>query len=101
MEFYVIFIYFGGRTSPKMGQSTSLLKNHLKVLIPIKINTLNPNLHVISSDYKYVKRYGGFRGGICPQNGAKYHCARKSFENIRFYQNRYAESDFVCYFIKL
>ena len=64
MVFYVIFIYFGGRTAPKRGQSTSLLKNHLKVFISIKINTLNPNLHVIPSDHKCVKRFVGFRGGI-------------------------------------
>ena len=45
---------------PQGGQSTILLKNHLKVFISIQIDTLNPNVHVISSDSKYVKRYGGF-----------------------------------------
>ena len=37
----------------------------------------------------------------CPQTGAKYYNARKSFKDIQFYQNRCAKSEFTCYFIKL
>ena len=44
---------------------------------------------------------GAFRGEIDPQTGAKHYNARKSCKNIQSYQNRCAESEFACNFIKL
>ena len=51
---------FRGEIAPKRGQSTTMLVNHLKMFSSIKIDVLNPNLHVISSNYGRLKRYWGF-----------------------------------------
>ena len=67
--FCVTFVYFGDGTFPKKGRSTKVLENHLKIFISIKIDMLNPNLHVISSDYEYVKRYRAFEADFAPKTG--------------------------------
>ena len=59
MVFCVMFAHFGGRIAPQRGESTIVIKNYFKIFISIKIDMLNPNLHVILSNYKQVKRCGG------------------------------------------